>query len=126
MASTHGPLVLSNELWLEILDHIEGDPDKAVGVDTRAYLSQESFRPPSVPALDRMRDISNLRLTCKRLAEVGAKHQFSRVTTRFSRKGLQRLESIAGQPHLSQHVKKFSYMVPHFYTQGPPFRPLAS
>lgn len=121
---TNGALKLSNELWLDILDHIEGDLDKAVGVDRRAYLSQESFRPPPVPALECMHDISHFRLTCRKWAEVGAKHQFARVTTRFSRKGLKRLEDIAGQPHLARHVRKFSYMVPHFYTQGPAPLPL--
>ncbi|KAG9656052.1 hypothetical protein KCU69_g15954, partial [Aureobasidium melanogenum] len=41
-----------------------------------------------------------------------------RVTTRFSSKGLARLEAIADQPHLAKHVKKFSYKVPYFCTQG--------
>lgn len=75
------------------------------------------------------------RLTCRRFSNLvstavrsaretcteplqGVIHQFSRVTTRFSRKGLERLERIAGQPHIAGRVKKFSYMVPFFYDQG--------
>lgn len=52
------------------------------------------------------------------VAELGVLHQWSRVTTRFSRSGLRRLELIARQPHLAQRVKKFSYMVPFFYVEG--------
>lgn len=109
-------LQLSNELLREILDHI--DPEKPIGPDRRAYLSQESFELPPDPDPDQAQDIANFRLTCKRFSDLGAVHQFSRVTTRFSRTGLKRLENIASQPHLAEHVKKFSYMVPFFYVEG--------
>ena len=109
---------LSNELLRDILDHIEADPDKLVNLDRRAYLSQESFRLPELPSPDQAQDVANLRLTCRRFSELGAIHQFARVTTRFSRRGLRRLEWIAGQAHLAKHVKKFSYMVPYFYVEG--------
>jgi hypothetical protein len=113
-----GILLLSNELLREILDHIESDPEKLISVDRRAYLSQESFKPPPPPDRDQAQTIASFRLTCKRFSALGAIHQFSRVTTRFSRKGLKRLENIAGQDHLAKHVKKFSYMVPFFYVEG--------
>jgi hypothetical protein len=113
-----GILDLSNELLLEILDYIESDSEKFVGLDRRAYLSQESFRPPPPPDRDQARDVATFRLTCTRFSNLGAIHQFSRVTTRFSSKGLIRLENIAGQEHLAKHVKKFSYMVPFFYVEG--------
>ncbi|KAF2254686.1 hypothetical protein BU26DRAFT_143639 [Trematosphaeria pertusa] len=113
-----GILDLSNELLREILDHIESDPEKLISLDRRAYLSQESFKPPPPPDRDQAQDIANFRLTCKRFSDLGALHQFSRVTTRFSRKGLKRLENIASQEHLAKHVKKFSYMVPFFYVEG--------
>ena len=113
-----GILSLSNELLREILDHIEDDPDKSVSVDTRSYLSQESFRPPPTPPPDQAQTISRFRLVCRKFSEVAAVHQFARVTTRFSRKGFERLDNIASQPHLCQHVKKFSYMVPYFYVEG--------
>ncbi|KAF2467149.1 uncharacterized protein BDR25DRAFT_292130 [Lindgomyces ingoldianus] len=113
-----GILNLSNELLREILDHIESDPEKLVSLDRRAYLSQESFKPPPPPDRDQAQNIASFRLTCKRFSELGAVHQFARVTTRFSRKGLKRLENIAGQEHLARHVKKFSYMVPFFYVEG--------
>ncbi|KAL1611805.1 hypothetical protein SLS60_000025 [Paraconiothyrium brasiliense] len=105
-------LNLSNELLREILDHI--DPEKPIGPERRAYLSQESFELPPEPDPDQSQDIANFRLACKRFSDLGAVHQFSRVTTRFSRKGLKRLENIASQQHLAEHVKKFSYMVRHF------------
>ena len=113
-----GILELSNELLREILDHIESDPEKLIGLDRRAYHSQESFKPPPPPDRDQAQDIASFRLTCKRFSDLGALHQFSRVTTRFSRKGLKRLENIANQKHLAKHVKKFSYMVPFFYVPG--------
>ncbi|KAF2643162.1 hypothetical protein P280DRAFT_245087 [Massarina eburnea CBS 473.64] len=113
-----GLLNLSNELLREILDHIESDPEKLIGLDRRAYLSQESFKPPPPPDRDQAQDIASFRLTCKRFSVLGALHQFSRVTTRFSKKGLKRLENIAGQAHLAKHVRKFSYMVPFFYVEG--------
>ena len=109
---------LSNELLREILDYIEADPDKLVNLDRRAYLSQESFKPPSFPSRDQAQDLGNFRLTCKRFSELGAIHQYARVTTRFTRHSLRRLEIIAGQAHLAKHVKKFSYMVPYFYARG--------
>ncbi|KAF2109182.1 hypothetical protein BDV96DRAFT_503190 [Lophiotrema nucula] len=113
-----GILSLSNELLREILDHIESDPEKLISLDHRAYLSQESFKPPPPPDRDQAQNIASFRLTCKRFSDLGALHQFARVTTRFSRKGLKRLENIAGQEHLAKHVKKFSYMVPFFYVDG--------
>lgn len=111
-------LNLSNELLRDVLDCIEADPEKLVSLDRRAYLSVESFSIPPRPPPNAQQTIGNLRLTCKRFSELGAIHQFARVTTRFSVNGLKRLERIAGQPHLAKHVKKFSYMVPHFYVDG--------
>ncbi|KAK8214064.1 hypothetical protein IWZ01DRAFT_433113 [Phyllosticta capitalensis] len=116
--STSSLLRLSNELLREILDHIESDPDKLVNLDRRNYLSQESFKPPPLPAPNQAQDIASFRLTCKRFSELGAIHQFSRVTTRFSKKGFLRLQNIGRCPHLAKHVKKFSYMVPYFYVDG--------
>lgn len=114
----HGLLELSNELIREILDYIEADPEKLVNLDRRAYLSQESFKPPSFPTPDQAQDLGNFRLTCRRFSELGSIHQYARVTTRFSRQGFKRLESIVSQPHLAKQVKKFSYMVPYFYVFG--------
>lgn len=109
---------LADELLRDILDLIEADPDKGVNVDRRAYLSQESFRPPPVPSSTRAQDLGSWRRTCKRFSEVGAIHQFGKVTTRFSTREFERLRWLAKQPHLTRHVKKFSYMVPYFYVEG--------
>jgi hypothetical protein len=111
-------LRLANEQLLTILDFLEDDPHKSVGFDRRAYLSQESFRPPPPPSATLAQDLGNWRRTCKRFSEVGAKHQFSRVTTRFSMKDFDRLDNIARSPHLACEVRKFSYMVPYFYVDG--------
>ncbi|KAF2840501.1 hypothetical protein M501DRAFT_1010571 [Patellaria atrata CBS 101060] len=118
MASYSTILGLSNELLRDILDYIEADPEKFISVDRRAYLSQESFKAPERPPPNQAQNLASFRLTCRRFSELGAIHQFARVTTRFSRHGLERLENIAGQPHLAKHVKKFSYMVPYFYIEG--------
>jgi hypothetical protein len=109
---------LSNELLRDILDHIETDPEKTVNIDRRAYLSVESFAAPSAPAPAQAQDIASFRLVCRRFGELGIPHQFTRVTTRFSKRGFQRLEWIAGRPELARHVKKFSYMIPCFYVRG--------
>lgn len=109
---------LSNELLKDILDHIEADPERSVSIDRRAYLSVESFRPPSPPPPSQAQDIGNFRLACRRFAELGIPHQFTRIATRFSRPGLERLEKISSQPHLAKHTKKFSYLIPFFYVEG--------
>ena len=109
---------LSNELLKDILDHIEADPERSVSIDRRAYLSVESFRPPSPPLPSQAQDIGNFRLVCRRFAELGIPYQFTRIATRFSYPGLQRLENISDRPHLARHTKKFSYLFPFFYVEG--------
>ncbi|KAF2632773.1 hypothetical protein BU25DRAFT_453957 [Macroventuria anomochaeta] len=113
-----GILDLADELLRIILEHVASEPEKLISLERRAYLSQESFKPPPPIEPDQAQTIANLRLTCRKFADLGAIHQFSRVTTRFSRRGLKRLENIASQRHLAERVKKFSYMVPFFYVEG--------
>jgi hypothetical protein len=109
---------LSNELLREILDHIEADPEKSINVDRRAYLSVESFKPPPLPSPGQAEAIASFRLVCKRFSELGISHQFTRIATRFSASGFERLRHIAERPHLAKAVKKFTYMVPLFYPEG--------
>jgi hypothetical protein len=109
---------LSNELLKEILDHIVADPDPSVNIDHRAYLSVESFRPPSPPPPLPAHDIATFRLVCHRFAELGIPYQFTRIATRFSWRGLERLDNICSCPNLARHTKKFSYMIPDFYVEG--------
>ena len=109
---------LSNDLLRDILDHIEADPDRSVSIDRRAYLSVESFRPPSSPPQPHAQDIGNFRLVCRRFADLGILHQFTRIATRFSPAGLQRLDHISSHSHLARHTKKFSYLIPDFYVEG--------
>lgn len=118
MAHHPGQPDLADELLQLILEHVAADPDKSLTVDQRAYLSQESFRAPPSPSPDQAQTIGNFRLACRRFSEIGARQQFGRVTTRFSWHGFKRLEGISEQAHLAKHVKKFSYMVPCFYTEG--------
>ncbi|KAL8730872.1 MAG: hypothetical protein Q9166_003799 [cf. Caloplaca sp. 2 TL-2023] len=118
MSDRCGPLNLSNELLKDVLDCIDADPDRTVNIDRRAYLSVESFRPPSLPEPSRAQDIANFRLGCRRFAEVGVPYQFTKIATRFSRHGLERLDKICSQSHLAKHTRKFSYLVPYFYVEG--------
>ncbi|KAI9712904.1 MAG: hypothetical protein M1812_006773 [Candelaria pacifica] len=120
MAKLSGIQRLSNELLREILDHIEADPEKSVNIDRRAYLSVESFKPPSPPLPAQAQDVAHFRLACRRFGELGIPHQFTRVTTRFGRHGFRRLTDLAKHDggKLARHVKKFSYMVPCFYVEG--------
>ena len=113
-----GILDLADELLRIILEHIASEPEKLISLERRAYLSQESFRAPPPLEPDQAQTIAAFRLTCTKFSHLGVIHQFSRVTTRFSRRGLRRLESIASQPHIAERVKKFSYMVPFFYVEG--------
>ncbi|KAI4956013.1 hypothetical protein J4E91_000223 [Alternaria rosae] len=108
-----GILDLADELLRIILEYVASEPEKPISLERRAYLSQESFKLPLPPEPDDAETIASFRFS-----DLGVIHQFSRVTTRFSRKGLERLERIAGQPHIAGRVKKFSYMVPFFYDQG--------
>jgi hypothetical protein len=113
-----GILDLADELLRIILEHVASEPEKLISLERRAYLSQESFKPHPPPEPDQAQNIAFFRLTCRKFADLGVIHQFSRVTTRFSRTGLRRLERIAKQRHLAERVKKFSYMVPFFYVEG--------
>ena len=90
MTRTTGFQNLSNELLKEILDHVDADPDRSVSIDRRAYLSVESFRPPSPPLPSRAQDIGNFRLVCRRFSESGIPYQFTRIATRFSLSGFKR------------------------------------
>lgn len=110
---------LGNDLLRIILEYCS-EPEKLVslGLERRAYLSQESFKAPPPPEPDQAKTISAFRLTCRKFSELGVIHQYSRVTTRLSKRGLERLEKIASQPHIARRVKKFSYMVPFFYVEG--------
>lgn len=109
---------LSNELVRLILDYIEPDPDKTVPIDRRQFLSVESFDRPPPSSRGSIKDIGRFRCTCRRFADVGEPLLFTRVAARFSRQGLEKLQTLAKWPHLSRHVKKFSYLVPYFYVTG--------
>jgi hypothetical protein len=111
-------LQLPVEVLRNILAHIDQEADRMVNMDRRGYLSQESFRQPVPPTEEEREGVANFRLTCKRFGELGAKHQFLRVTIRFGVPDFERLRNIAAVPYLAENVRKFSYMVPcGFYHQ---------
>ncbi|PGH11359.1 hypothetical protein AJ80_07150 [Polytolypa hystricis UAMH7299] len=131
MDEPRGILHLSNELIKDILDHLARDPEKAVSVDRRAYLSIESFKrpgPPDPPPLfvvgvngmqeDLRTDIDRFREVCKRFAELGAAHKFSRVVVRFSESAFQKLDLLSSNPHLTRHVRTCTYIIRSFYVEG--------
>lgn len=107
---------LPNELLRRILDQIQPDSERTVPIDDRSFLSVESFdiAPPSNADWD----IRRFRRACKRFAEVGEPLLFTVVAVRFSRHGLEQLEQLAQWPHMTRHVKKFSYLVPYYYPNG--------
>ena len=109
---------LSNELLRLILDHIEPDPDKTVPIDRREFLSRESFDKPQPTTRGSLRDIGSFRSACRRFADVGAPLLFTRVDVRFSTRGLDNLEKLADWPHLTRHVRVFTYLLPYFYRNG--------
>jgi len=119
--SQRAVLDLPPEVIHMILDCIEEEPDKMISLERRAYLSQESFRLHPTPDHDQAQNIANFRLVCRTFAGLGAVHQFSRVTTRFSRVGFERLKRIAGDGNVAKHVRKFTLMVPYFYVEGMPY-----
>ncbi|KAK4555028.1 hypothetical protein LTR86_007794 [Recurvomyces mirabilis] len=108
-------LRLSSELLRLILDQIEPDPDKTVPIDRRLFLSVESFDRPLDSTRGSIKDIGNFRCGCRLFADVGAPLLYTRVTARFSERGLAKLEQLASWPHLARLVKKFSYLLPYFY-----------
>ncbi|EMC94704.1 hypothetical protein BAUCODRAFT_73956 [Baudoinia panamericana UAMH 10762] len=107
---------LPDDVLLKIRDQIEPHPEKTVPIDRRQFLSEESFERPLPPARHSLRDIGHFRCACRRFAEIGEPLLFTKVVTRFSKNGLWRLEQLTAWPHLARHVKKFSYLVPYFYT----------
>ncbi|KAK5171747.1 uncharacterized protein LTR77_003383 [Saxophila tyrrhenica] len=116
---------LSNELLKHILDQIEPDPERTVPIDDRRFISVESLEIPP-PSSDSIRDIGRFRETCRRFAEVGAPLLFTLVKVRFSEDGLDKLETFAGWSHLARHVKKFSYLMPYFYSNEEDLRAVVS
>ena len=118
MADRKGIHDLSPELLDRILEYVDPNPPRFVSIEARAFLSKESLRPPRPPLPSQAVDVANFRQVCKRFAEIGIPHQFSRVTVRFSRAGFERLDWLSSRPQLARHTKKFSYMVPHFFEEG--------
>jgi hypothetical protein len=63
-----GILDLADELLRIILEHVASEPEfQAISLEKRAYLSQESFKPPLPPEPDQAQNIAFWRLTCRKL-----------------------------------------------------------
>jgi hypothetical protein len=109
---------VSNEIWNSILKEIDCDTNRAYAVDERRFLSVETFDSPPAEGSNSVDTICKFRRLGRRFAELGAPFLFSRITTRFSHKGLDRLEQLAEWNHLACYVRKFTYLVPFFFEGG--------
>lgn len=118
LARAKMPFSLPDELLRKILDHFVADPDKMISLDRRPYLSQESFATSESFMEDQMSDMSNFRLVCRQFNRNGVIHQFARLSTRFSLASFERLERIANHGQLAEHVRKLTYILPMFYSDG--------
>jgi hypothetical protein len=114
-------LDLDDNVLLLIVEYLDGGQQRLVPFYKRRHLSVESFRNPLPPDRGSAQSLSGFRLACRRFADVAAKPQWVRVTTRFSEAGLRRLENIASSPRIARYVRKFCYMVPIFFHDGEHF-----
>lgn len=105
---------LPQDLLKIIVELIYEDSKRFVPIDRREFLSVESF-PPVEPDAS---TLSSFRLVCRSFSELGLTCQFSKVTTRFSRQGLQRLDKISSCARAANCTKRFIYMVPYFFVEG--------
>ncbi|RDL33581.1 uncharacterized protein BP5553_07949 [Venustampulla echinocandica] len=98
-----------------ILDYVAHKPRGMVKIENRSSLSLESFADIKTP--NETNQLKNLRLVCRKFAELGLQRLFARFTTRFSLEGFEVLQKIAEQRHIATKVKRFTYMVPRFHLQ---------
>jgi hypothetical protein len=105
---------LPEHLLQIIVERIYEDSQRFVPIDRREFLSIESF-PPVQPDTS---TLSSFRLVCRHFSELGLPYQFSRVTTRFSRQGFQRLDNISSRVRAAKCTRRFIYMVPYFFVEG--------
>jgi len=116
------PRRLPLEIYHNILSYIAPDNESTIHIDKvivrRQFLSVESLEPPDpseVSVRDARAAIGKFRELCKQFADIGAPFLFTQVAIRFSKRGLQNLDRLAGWKHLARHVKRFSYLVPYFF-----------
>lgn len=105
---------LPEHLLRIIVEMIYQDSQRFVPIDRREFLSIESFPPIQSDTST----LSSFRLVCRHFSELGLPYQFSRVTTRFSKQGFQRLEKISGCARAARCTRRFIYMVPYFFVEG--------
>ncbi|QSZ35119.1 hypothetical protein DSL72_007984 [Monilinia vaccinii-corymbosi] len=110
---------LSNEILENILEYLVYNSGKLIPIDHRASLSVESFQSMPPQSLEDTNITTTLSRTCKKFYSLLLGRQFSRVSIRCSEAGFNRLRFLVEErPHLAEHVKKFSYMIPVFYHRG--------
>ncbi|KXT08717.1 hypothetical protein AC579_1574 [Pseudocercospora musae] len=113
---TAGIIEWPTELIERILSFVQPEHhDKEVSIDQRKHLSVESFEPAPDRSRGSISDIGRFRCVCKRFEEIGRPVLFTRVTIRFSAKGLKTLQNLAASAHLACLVERFTYLVPYFY-----------
>ncbi|KAI9650457.1 hypothetical protein NHQ30_000472 [Ciborinia camelliae] len=110
---------LSNEILENILEYLVHNSGKLIPIDHRASLSVESFQSIPPQSLEDTNITTTLSRTCKKFYSLLLGRQFARVSIRCSEAGFNRLQFLVEErPHLAEHVKKFSYMIPVFYYRG--------
>lgn len=105
---------LPEHLLQIIVERIYEDSQRFVPIDRREFLSIESF-PPIQPDTS---TLSSFRLVCRYFSDLGLPYQFSRVTTRFSLQGFQRLDKISSCVRAAKCTRRFIYIVPYFFVEG--------
>ncbi|TGO36591.1 hypothetical protein BHYA_0120g00150 [Botrytis hyacinthi] len=110
---------LSNEVLENILEYLVHNSGKLIPIDHRASLSVESFQSMPPQSLEDTNITTTLSRTCRKFYSLLLGRQFARVSIRCSDAGFNRLRFLVEErPHLAEHVKKFSYMIPVFYHRG--------
>jgi hypothetical protein len=108
---------LPAEIFNELLDQLEPGGREVPTVDSRRnpWARPQPCKPDHI---DSRHHYASLRLVCKRFDNLAAPYLFRSIGLRFNAKSFSRLASLAGNPVLARHVKKFVYLMPYIYEEG--------
>ncbi|KAI5821296.1 hypothetical protein BZA77DRAFT_3752 [Pyronema omphalodes] len=108
---------LPAEIFNELLDQLEpGGRDVPTSDSHRNPWARP--QPCKPDHIDSRHHYASLRLVCKRFDNFAAPYLFRSIGLRFNAKSFNRLASLAGNPVLARHVKKFVYLMPYIYEEG--------
>ena len=111
---------LPAEVFNGLLDQLEsrgGRDGPTTNPRRNPWALPQPYRPDHI---DSRQHFSALRLVCRRFNELTAPYLFRSIGLRFNQKSFKRLESLAANPQLSKHVRKFVYLMPYLYEEGAP------